>query len=102
MKTSFILAASLSAILVTASCQKSSPPAADQSRAAPPQTNGSAVDLQEQPKPIDPATDSKADADQPDDPGMTTAHDKTVKQEKPSGDESSNAGPNEGDAEPPQ
>jgi hypothetical protein len=43
-----------------------------------------------------------ADADQPDDPGRTTTHDKTLQQEQPSGDESSQAAPNEGDAEPPQ
>jgi hypothetical protein len=33
---------------------------------------------------------------------MTIDHDKTVKQEQPSGDESSQAAPNDGDAEPPQ
>lgn len=41
-------------------------------------------------------------SDQPDDPGMTRAHDKTLIQEQPSGDESSRAAPNDGDAEPPQ
>jgi hypothetical protein len=46
--------------------------------------------------------DIAGEADQPDDPGMTTDQDKTVKQEQPSGDESSQAAPNEGDAEPPQ
>lgn len=42
------------------------------------------------------------DSDQPDDPGMTRSHDKTLKQEQPSGDKSSRAAPNDGDAEPPQ
>ena len=39
---------------------------------------------------------------QSDDPGMTIDRDKTASQELPSGDESSKAAPNEGDAEPPQ
>ena len=99
MKTSFAWAASLSAILLITGCQKASPPAAatGQSQGAQPQTNASTPSGTEQPK----AAES-ADSDQPDDPGMTTAHDKTVKQEEPSGDESSRAAPNEGDAEPPQ
>lgn len=37
-----------------------------------------------------------------DDPGMTLDRDKTARQELPSGDESSRAAPNEGDAEPPR
>lgn len=35
------------------------------------------------------------------DPGMDPNRDKTAAEEQPSGDESSEAGPNEGDAEPP-
>jgi hypothetical protein len=102
MKTSFAWA-SLSAILLITGCQKSSPPAAatDQSRVNQSETDAFTQNPQEQPTEIGP-TASQADADQSDDPGMTTAHDKTVKQEKPSGDESSRAAPNEGDAEPPQ
>jgi hypothetical protein len=98
MKTSFALAASLFAILLLG-CQKNSPPApvTGQSRAAQPQPNTS----QAEPNDTSAAVESKADADQPDDPGMTTAHDKTIKQEEPSGDESSRAGPNEGDPQGP-
>ncbi|HWB09436.1 MAG TPA: hypothetical protein VG826_09440 [Pirellulales bacterium] len=99
MKTSFALAASLSTILLLG-CQNSSPPAAvrDQSRAAQPLASTSQPEVTE----TGAGAESQTEDDQPDDPGMTTAHDKTLKQEEPSGDESSRAGPNEGDAEPPQ
>jgi hypothetical protein len=57
------------------------------------------------------SADAPQRADEPDtlnadaalhaDPGMDPNRDKTLAAEQPSGDESSDAGPNEGDAEPP-
>jgi hypothetical protein len=100
MKTLLVLALSLSLLCVTTGCQKTATPAerAKSSTTAQPKNNP-AVSEQSSESTNESQT---ADADQPDDPGMTTAHDKTVKQETPSGDESSRAAPNEGDAEPPQ
>lgn len=100
MKTLLILTLSLSLLCVTMGCQKTAMPTGslESSTTAQPNSNLTADDQSSQ------RTNEaqSADADQPDDPGMTTAHDKTVKQETPSGDESSRAAPNEGDAEPPQ
>lgn len=45
--------------------------------------------------------EADADAALRADPGMDPDRDKTAAEEQPSGDESSEAGPNEGDAEPP-
>jgi len=104
MKCLLAVAASLFTILLSVGCQKASPPAPDQSRAAQPQASRQVPGAADQngPKSTGAGDESRPDADQPDDPGMTTARDKTVKQEEPSGDESSLAAPNEGDAEPPQ
>lgn len=96
MKATFALAA-LFIVFANISCQ---PRAAPPATTPPPATTGAET--------ADPASNGLNDAahapdsDQPDDPGMTTSHDKTLKQEQPSGDESSRAAPNDGDAEPPQ
>jgi hypothetical protein len=97
MRTLLALSTGLLTAVLATGCQKASAPATatDQSRVTQPQNqdrNGQEAKV----------TESEPAADQPDDPGMSTAHDKTVKQEQPSGDESSRAAPNEGDAEPPQ
>jgi len=101
MKTSFALAACLSAIFFVTGCQKSSPPApaTAPSRVVLPQENTSMPSSQEQANEAGAGHETDSDAA---DPGMTTDHDKTVEQEQPSGDESSRAAPNDGDAEPPQ
>ena len=105
MKTLLVLTACLVVSFAVAGCQKATAPgtpaspAAAQSNSAPVPRGESAQDTANR------ITDSgvnEADADQPDDPGMTTDRDKTLKQEQPSGDESSQAAPNDGDAEPPQ
>lgn len=101
MKKSLILVASL---ITLAGCQQDSvrpqttnraPNAADKL----PKSNQlpvSAIDEQET------SQETASAGDVPDDPGLTVKRDKTLKQERPSGDESSQAAPNEGDAEPPQ
>jgi hypothetical protein len=94
MKTP-IAAAALYLILAAAGCQ---PRVAPTTPAAPPAATTGAVGSE----PSGTLDGGMPDSDQPDDPGMTTAHDKTLRQELPSGDESSQAAPNEGDAEPPQ
>lgn len=100
MKCFSCVGASLALIFVVVGCQKAAPPAMP---AASPTTQG-APGTQTSNLPDDgmPPSDNRAGEEQPDDPGMTTAHDKTIKQEQPSGDESSQAAPNEGDPEPPQ
>lgn len=87
--------AALCLLVAGLSCQPqvSAPP-----QAPPPTTTGNAGIST-------PSSATGADAlssDKPDDPGMTRAHDKTLAQEEPSGDESSRAAPNDGDAEPPR
>ncbi|HVX12411.1 MAG TPA: hypothetical protein VHC22_14610 [Pirellulales bacterium] len=98
MKTSCTLVAGMLLASAVCGCQKTTAPA--------PQGSGSASATATAPSANagDRATSAEmsTDADQPADPGRTTAHDKTLKQEQPSGDESSQAAPNEGDAEPPQ
>ena len=72
--------------------------ALDSSRdAAGPDTQGSGGTL----RPADEPSEVDADAALNADPGMDSDRDKTAAEEQPSGDESSEAGPNEGDAEPP-
>lgn len=105
MKTLLILTACVVVSFAVAGCQKATAPAtqaspaAAQTKTAPGQPGGPGQAAANR------ITDSgvdEADADQPDDPGMTTDRDKTLKQEQPSGDESSQAAPNDGDAEPPR
>ena len=103
MRPALILTAGFIPFWFTTGCQKSSTPPPAAVRAPPP----AAVD---QPVPVRANADTgdapdeaeQAGADEPDDPGRTTARDKTAQQEEPSGDESSRAAPNDGDAEPPQ
>lgn len=97
MRTLFAVTIGLLAICYTAGCQQSAAPP----RAGSPTTSQTPANKTAASTP-DSGESSTSDADQPDDPGMTTEHDKTITQEQPSGDESSRAAPNEGDAEPPQ
>lgn len=102
MKTTRILAVSFVLVFVIAACQKTTSPMRPNSPAATPNVPPASSGQPEQIGGANNGTDNGADAGQPDDPGMTSDHDKTLKQEQPSGDESSQAAPNDGDAEPPQ
>lgn len=100
MKNSIWTSAAFLAILIAAGCQQTTAP---KQEVHPPATGQTAEQRQAaNPSAEQPTAGPRSDVDQPDDPGMTTAHDKTPKQEEPSGDESSRAAPNEGDAEPPE
>lgn len=96
MKAPFSLAA-LFLFFVGVSCQPPTVPPAQTPQTAIPASEAGAHASSDAMNAVD-ATVS----DQPDDPGMTRKHDKTLIQEQPSGDESSRAAPNDGDAEPPQ
>jgi hypothetical protein len=96
MRTAMFVAACLLSVCFAVGCQKgASParglPAANTNSAAP----SGGVDQ-------DSTSGIQSTSDQPDDPGMSSQRDKTIRQELPSGDESSRAAPNEGDAEPPR
>ncbi len=103
MKTPSIITAGSILLLLMSGCQQAGAPSQETGHGS---ANGQsaaqkAPDVQP-PTEATEAHDKQATADEPDDPGMTTERDKTRQQEKPSGDESSQAAPNEGDAEPPQ
>lgn len=92
----FISLAAILLIFAGVSCQpraaglpQAPPPSTGTEAGAPAASNSTQVEID-------------VDSGQPDDPGMSRRHDKTLIQEEPSGDKSSRAAPNEGDAEPPQ
>ena len=100
MRTFLALTYALFAVGYMAGCQQNSvPPRSTSPTISQPPSNSSGTAAASTP---DKGESAASDATQPDDPGMTSEHDKTIKQEEPSGDESSRAAPNEGDAEPPQ
>jgi hypothetical protein len=101
MRTFLALTVTLLAICHAIGCTKNAAPPSTPRPTAAPQPQSSSAETNAAGT-SDKDASSSPDADQPDDPGMTTQHDKTIKQEEPSGDESSGAAPNDGDAEPPQ
>ncbi|HVA50828.1 MAG TPA: hypothetical protein VNH11_31080 [Pirellulales bacterium] len=103
MKTSSIITAGSILLLLISGCQQTGAPSQEVGHGSGSGQSATqkAPDVQPPSEAAD-VNDKQATADEPDDPGMTTERDKTRRQEKPSGDESSQAAPNEGDAEPPQ
>lgn len=95
--------ATLISFLVALGCQQTAAPTQGVGSASGGGQNAAERQAAQQPSNEAATSDAGTDrSEQADDPGMTTTHDKTRKQEQPSGDESSRAAPNEGDAEPPR